>query len=232
MHPIIEKQCREPHEIPGHVKVTNEQGEPISSLRWRRSVSDISEVQGRMSSERAATFQDQATPSRPIFRTPPNSGVHKQASVCTKTPPSTALSDKHGTGLAVGRLATITRNSSIKEKLTSYMSVADGGVSFSESLDYLKLSITSNSASSMDSQSEFETLTEPSDVHPKDLPMLSEEEKLTAGAGASEDGGLGPFSNFRPLLLFIPLRLGQDSFNMEYAVALKVHEVILGKGRC
>lgn len=28
-------------------------------------------------------------------------------------------------------------------------------------------------------------------------------------------------SNFRPLLLFIPLRLGQDKFNMEYAEALK-----------
>ena len=220
-----ERLCREPHEIPGHVKVTNEQGEPISSLRWRRSTSDISEMQGQMSSDRAAAFQSQATPSRPIFKTPPT-GVRKQARVCTKTQPSTALSDKQGTGQAVGRLATITRNSSIKNTLTSYMSSAEGGVSFTESLDFLKLSITSNSASSVDSQSEFETLKEPNEVHRNDPPPSREEEKLTAGAGTSEDGGLGPLSNFRPLLLFIPLRLGQDSFNMEYAVALKVHEII------
>ena len=185
-----------------------------------------------MSSDRAAAFQDRATPLRPTFVTPPTRGVHKQASICTKTQPSTALSDKHGTGQAVGRLATITRNSSIKKTLTSYMSNAEGGVSFTESLDFLKLSITSNSASSVDSPSEFETLAEPSEVHCNDPPQSGEEEeKLTAGAGASEDGGLGPVSNFRPLLLFIPLRLGQDSFNMEYAVALKVHKVIILEGQ-
>ena len=220
----VERLCREPHEIPGHVKVTNEQGEPISSLRCRRSISDVSEMQGQMSSERAATFQNQATPLRPLFKTPPM-GARKQATKF-KTQPSTALSDKQGTGQAVGRVATITRNSSIKKALTSYMrssSDADGGVSFTESLEFLKLSITSNSASSVDSQSEFETLKEPSEVHHSDPPMSREEENLTAGAGASEDGGLGPLSNFRPLLLFIPLRLGQDSFNMEYAVALKVY---------
>ena len=265
-----ERLCREPHEIPGHVKVTNEQGEPISSLRWRRSVSDVSEMQGHMSSERAAAFQSQATPSRPIVMTPPV-GFRKQASICTtKTEPSTALSDKHGTGQAVGRLATITRKSLIKKPLTSYMNSAEGGVSFSESLDFLKLSITANSVSSADSQSEFETLKEPTEILRNEPPSLSreeeklmaragvsedggldpvsadsqskfemlkgpteilhdeppppsrEEEKLTAGAGVSEDGGLGPVSNFRPLLLFIPLRLGQDGFNMEYAVALKV----------
>lgn len=218
----IERLCREPHEIPGHVKVTNERGEPISSLRCRRSISDISEMQGQMSSERAAAFQNQATSSRPIFKTPPV-GARKQATKF-KTQPSTALSDKQGTGQAVGRVKTIIRNSSIKKALTSYMASTDaeGGVSFTESLDYLKLSITTNSSSSVDSQSEFETLREPSEVHHNDPPISREEEKLTAGAGASEDGGLGPVSNFRPLLLFIPLRLGQDSFNMEYAVALKV----------
>jgi hypothetical protein len=106
------------------------------------------------------------------------------------------------------------------------MSSTEGGVSFSESLDFLKLSITTNCVSSADSQSEFETLREPIEVDPPPPPPSREEEKLTAGAGASEDGGLGPVSNYRPLLLFIPLRLGQDGFNMEYAVALKVLEVV------
>lgn len=186
-----------------------------------------------MSSERAAAFHNQATaPLRPIFKAevlrndppPPSREEEKLKAMCTtKTKPSTALSDKHGTGQAVGRLATITRNSSIKKSLTSYMNSAEGGVSFSESSDFLKLSITSNSVSSADSQSEFETLKEPTEVLCNDpLPPSREEEKLTAGAGAAEDGGLGPVSNFRPLLLFIPLRLGQDGFNMEYAVALKV----------
>ena len=182
-----------------------------------------------MSSERAAVFQDQDAPSQPIFKTPPKAkGMRKQASLGMKTQPSTALSDKHGTGQAVGRLATVTRNSSIKKALTTYITEADRGVSFTESLDFLKLSITSNStsvASSADSQSEFETLKEPTKVHCDD-PPTSREEELTAGAGASEDG-LGPLSNFRPLLLFIPLRLGQDSFNMEYAVALKVSSIFV-----
>ena len=179
-----------------------------------------------MSSERAAVFHNRDTLSPPAFKTPPR-GLIKQSSLCTKTQPSTAPSDKEGKGQAVGRLATITRNSTIKKALTSYMSSdSDGygasGVSFSESLDFLKLSITSNSVSSVDSPSEFETLNEPSDVCRRDS-SPSKEEGLTAGAGSAEGGCLSPLSNFRPLLLFIPLRLGQDCFNMEYSVALKVY---------
>ena len=92
----------------------------------------------------------------------------------------------------------------------------DRDVNFTESMDFLKLSITPNSNSvGSDLQSEFETLREPSEAS---NPALKEEE-LTAGAMGE---GLGHQGNFRPLLLFIPLRLGQDSFNMEYAIALKV----------
>ena len=42
------------------------------------------------------------------------------------------------------------------------------------------------------------------------------EEASVAGVGSVVDEG------FRPLLLFIPLRLGQDTFNIEYAAPLKV----------
>ncbi len=42
------------------------------------------------------------------------------------------------------------------------------------------------------------------------------EEQGMAGVGTVTSGG------FRPLLLFVPLRLGQETFNMEYAEPLKV----------
>ena len=42
------------------------------------------------------------------------------------------------------------------------------------------------------------------------------EEASAAGVGSVVGGG------FRPLLLFIPLRLGQETFNIEYAAPLKV----------
>ena len=76
---------------------------------------------------------------------------------------------------------------------------------------------------SPDTQLEFETLQQPDEVLPA-KPLVAKEEELTAGVS---DKGSGHLGYFRPLLLFIPLRLGQDSFNMEYAEALKVKTVPL-----
>ena len=235
----VERLCREPHEIPGRVKVTNEQGEPISSLRFRRSVSDTSELQGHQATERAAAFNGphlSAIPETPLSRTQQKTGA-AAAAMRSKTDPSLAVSDKQGTGLTVGRLTTNTRRSNLKKSLTSALSTPPDRVSFTESFDYLKLSITSNSSSSIEespdshslaeeysesiaAQAEFETLQQPSPVH-KVPPVERKEEKLTAGVA---DEGSGHLGYFRPLLLFIPLRLGQDCFNMEYAEALKVNE--------
>ena len=229
-----ERLCREPHEIPGRVKVTNELGEPISSLRFRRSVSDTSEMEGRETSDRAAAALSSSQSSS--IPQSPRSRLQKMASVSSKTDPSLALSDKQGTGQAVGRLTTNTRRSNLKKSLTTALSTTpQNKLSFSESFDYLKLSITSsNHSHSVDypdshsdseafqevggahpGQAEFETLREPSPA-PTTPPN---EEKLTAGVA---DEGSGHLGYFRPLLLFIPLRLGQDNFNMEYADALKV----------
>ena len=49
-----------------------------------------------------------------------------------------------------------------------------------------------------------------------DMEIVEEEEKGEEGEGEREE------QEFRSLLLFIPLRLGQEKFNMEYAEALKV----------
>lgn len=220
-----ERLCREPHEIPGNIKVTNEQGEPISSLRLRRSVSDVSETHGHQPSERAAAFYGSSLET--IHETPHLPAHHKRVSLRSKTDPSCALSDKQGTGTTVGRLATITRQSSLKKSLNSALN-ATKEMNFSESMDYLKLSITSTISSdsneavvgSPDSQPEFETLLEPNAIPPSsDTLIIEKEEELTAGVAEEGSEHLG---YFRPLLLFIPLRLGQDCFNMEYAVALKV----------
>ena len=212
--------CREPHEIPGKVRVTNEQGEPISSLRFRRSVSDATDTQGHYASERVAAFNpSNSAPLSTISETPRSRKLI--VSNCTKTDPSLALSNKQGTGQACGRLATITRHSSIKQSLESALNTPNQ-YSFLESLDYLKLSVTSNTNSdtfeSLETQPEFETLQEPDEVLPAE-PLEDREEELTAGVS---DKGSRHLGYFRPLLLFIPLRLGQDSFNMEYADALKV----------
>ena len=141
-----------------------------------------------------------------------------------KTDPSLALSNKQGMGQACGRLATITRHSSIKQSLETAMNTPKL-LSFSESMDYLKLSVTSNTSrdtfDSPDAQLEFETLHQPDEVLPAES-QAEKEEQLTAGVS---DKGSKHLGFFRPLLLFIPLRLGQDSFNMEYAEALKVKTV-------
>lgn len=219
----VEKLCREPHEIPGKVRVTNEQGEPISSLRLRRSVSDISETQGHCASERAAAFNPPNSVPLPTISETPRSRKPqiRSRSSHTKTDPSLALSNKQGMSQACGRLATIVRRSLIKQSLESAMNTPKS-LSFSESMDYLKLSVTSNTNcnafESPDAQLEFETLQQPDKVTPTE-PRTDKEEELTAGVS---DEGSRHLGYFRPLLLFIPLRLGQDSFNMEYAEALKV----------
>lgn len=56
--------------------------------------------------------------------------------------------------------------------------------------------------------------------------QFSGEPNLTPSHVASQDEDIdsrisSPDELFRPLLLFIPLRLGQEKFNMEYAEALK-----------
>ena len=48
-----------------------------------------------------------------------------------------------------------------------------------------------------------------------------EEEDVSESEEDVDSGSRSPEEIFRPLLLFIPLRLGQEKFNMEYAEALK-----------
>ena len=49
-----------------------------------------------------------------------------------------------------------------------------------------------------------------------------EERMCEGGGGGCDEGEGGAEGGFRSLLLFVPLRLGQEKFNMEYKEALKV----------
>jgi len=87
-----------------------------------------------------------------------------------------------------------------------------------ESLDFMKLSIRENSSSSGGGVW--------SNSRALGLNALQEEmsssEEGEGGLGEEEEENRKKENEFRPLLIFIPLRLGQDRFNEQYKDALKV----------
>ncbi len=85
-----------------------------------------------------------------------------------------------------------------------------------ESLDFMKLSIRENpcvsgGVAATNAEPSLESVLENSSGE-------EDEERCTAGKAESE---------FRPILIFIPLRLGQDRFNEQYKDSLKVCVCVL-----
>ena len=88
-----------------------------------------------------------------------------------------------------------------------------------DSLDFMKLSIRENSSSSGGVLSSSKV-----GLGLNALPEErgSSEEELSGLEGEGEEKEMRKKDNFRPLLIFVPLRLGQDRFNEQYKDALKV----------
>ncbi len=196
---VAELLCQQQFTVPGDVCVTKDSGDLYSER-------DDLEKRMRAKSDAPPTLRHQHSCPYPIRRMP-------AANLPIKTPPTVDVSSEQSIGVTTASMSRVTRQKSLHDKFTKALR--------NRSLD----------SPPFLSPTEFSFLDKPEvgDGHSFfSLPEnVSPREGVDAVTGVREEvgvTGVGSVNSrsFRPLLLFIPLRLGQETFNMEYAAPLKV----------
>ena len=205
---LSEATAYEPHLLPSSpVNVTNEKGEDVT-LR-HRSHTELNSPTSPC---------PHASPNRPYSSSlnsdsafSPRGGVSRpdHAPVATSSPFSSSKATPtvaHTTASSVG--VSSPSSGTTSEKLV----IGD------ESLDFMKVSMRVSPTSPPQGGGGVASL--PVGVGAR-YPGSSRREEVEGG-GVEDGGREGEEREFRSILLFIPLRLGQDTFNMTYADPLKV----------
>lgn len=196
---VAELLCQQQFTVPGDVSVTKESGDLYSER-------DDLDKRMRAKSDVPPTLRHQNSCPQPIRRIP-------IANLPIKTPPTVDVSSEQSIGVTTAAMSRITRQRSLHDKFTKALG--------NKSLDTQPFL----------NPADFSFLDKPEvgEGHVfSSLPKnLSPKEGMDGVTGVREEvgvAGVGSVNSgsFRPLLLFIPLRLGQETFNMEYATPLKV----------
>lgn len=141
-------------------------------------------------------FRQQSAPSTSYI----SQASHQRKRASTELPKFLERTEQKGGSKPVLSQAVAIGTSSSPLRTPSPLSLTPTGMS--ASVNYMKLSM--------------------SDFHREVESSPSGAANEAGWGGGTSDLDWGPVRRFRSLLLFIPLRLGQDKFNPEYADALKV----------
>lgn len=205
---LVETLCQQPFTLPGDVSVTKESGDLYSQQ-------DDIESRLRARSDAPPSLRHQHSCPQPIRRiSPGNFPVKSSATV--------DVSNEQSLGVTSRDTSRLSKQESLHDK-------------FSKTLESEKKPfVTSPSDFSFLDKAEFG---EKRNISPdcvdhgsSSLPDCLNTAGLDGVTGVREEQGMAGVGSvtsggFRPLLLFIPLRLGQETFNMEYAEPLKVTHV-------
>ncbi len=201
---FAETLCQQPFTLPGDVSVTKESGDVYSQQ-------DDVEQRLRALSDIPPPLQHQRSCPQPVQRIYPANIPKSLATVDT--------SSQQSFGVTSNTVSRNVKQRSLHNKFSKALTIETDlvqGVSPSDFSFLDKVEFESGCASPGYVDHGSSSLPESLNTASLDNVTGVREEKGMAGVGTVTSGG------FRPLLLFIPLRLGQETFNMEYAEPLKV----------
>lgn len=201
--------CQQPFIMPGEVSVTNDSGQPYSQQ------DDLERRLRATSDDGLPTLRHQHSCPQPITKSNHTTGTR------TKTRATVEFSTQQSMGVVTGVGSKTVRQRSLHHQFKKALQNGQNDESplFDPSefsvLDSPSLMVVDDETTGCEDYSGTETVGQ-GVVSGVDGVTGVMEEASVAGVGSVRSGG------FRPLLLFIPLRLGQETFNMDYVAPLKV----------
>lgn len=207
-----EQLARQPHPLPsGPINVTDERGTRIPFKR--RSDTDLSSTSPPRSN--TSLLRPHSLDTESFLRQPPTPSTSSHGGVALHSDPNPVATSSPFNK----KSAPIVAKTNASSSGVSYFSPEGPKhlVMGDESLDFMKLSLRAPSSSPAHAR-QTDAQTAAMNAHSKQTGVEA------AAMDASSDTATVAPAAFRPILLFIPLRLGQDTFNPSYSEALKVWE--------